>query len=286
MTSLHIEVNTETTTEQSAGRLRQGDKGGFGPQESSVKLRPQAFDGMTSDTSSLLALSGSLTGAQILSKAPERRVQEGAGTLQPGIDGGKRAFDVVFALCILICVLPFLLVCAIIGSLESPGPVLFRQRRIGRGGKPFTIYKLRTMVTNADEVLARHLKENPAAAREWAADHKLRQDPRVTRIGKVMRRLSIDEFPQLMNVLKGDMSIVGPRPIVSAEIPLYGNAFRVYCAVRPGLTGLWQVSGRNDTGYSQRVALDQKYVASCSPKLDASILARTFRAVVAGSGAY
>ncbi len=287
MTRSYSETEVEQNLEQDASLAQQVDP--QGPLTRETPARPTRLldnESLSPDTRDLLSLGGALTGAHILAKAPAPLSPTSRSGVRPAFEHGKRAFDFAFALCALICILPLLLVSACVIFLESPGPLLFRQRRIGRGGKLFTIYKFRTMVKDGDAVLAQHLKQDPAAAREWAADHKLRKDPRITRVGGFMRRFSIDELPQFLNVLKGDMSVVGPRPIVNAEVPLYGDAFQSYCAVRPGLTGLWQVSGRNDTGYGARVALDQAYVTSCSPKLDASILARTFRAVLAGSGAY
>jgi exopolysaccharide production protein ExoY len=199
---------------------------------------------------------------------------------------GKRIFDIVFALCALLILLPVLLLCAAAIWAESRGPILFRQRRLGQGGKSFSIVKVRTMIPDAEAVLQELLARDPQARAEWEKDRKIRNDPRVTRLGRFMRRTSLDELPQFWNVLVGDMSVVGPRPIVKSEIPLYQRAYSSYCAVRPGITGLWQVSGRNDTGYSERVELDCRYVASSSPLLDLSIVLKTVKTVIAGSGAY
>lgn len=198
----------------------------------------------------------------------------------------KRIFDVVFAASFLITLFPVLLLCSIAILLESRGPVLFRQRRLGKGGRPFHIVKFRTMEPNAEEMLRHVLESDPVAKDEWKRDRKLRNDPRISRLGKFLRRTSLDELPQFWNVLVGDMSIVGPRPIVSAEIPRYAQAYESYCAVRPGITGLWQVSGRNDSGYAQRVALDCQYVSSWSTMLDLRIVCRTVKTVIAGIGAY
>jgi lipopolysaccharide/colanic/teichoic acid biosynthesis glycosyltransferase len=147
-------------------------------------------------------------------------------------------------------------------------------------------WKFRTMVENAEQLLEEHLAKNPQLREEWDNTHKLRQDPRVTRIGRILRRTSLDELPQIWNVLRGEMSLVGPRPVVSAEVEKYGESFDFYRAVRPGITGLWQVSGRSDTSYSERVALDVRYVRHWSVWLDIYLLARTFRVVFRGSGAY
>jgi lipopolysaccharide/colanic/teichoic acid biosynthesis glycosyltransferase len=199
---------------------------------------------------------------------------------------GKRVFDVLFAAFALVVLSPVLLLCVAAIWAESPGPVLFRQRRLGKGGHAFWILKFRTMIPNAESVLNRVLDSDPKAREDWARDHKLRNDPRITRLGRFLRRASLDELPQFLNVLAGDMSIVGPRPIVNAEISRYDRAYSVYCAGRPGITGLWQVSGRNDSGYARRVALDCKYLTSWSPGLDLSILFKTIRAVICGPGAY
>ena len=199
---------------------------------------------------------------------------------------GKRLFDVAFSAAALIMLSPVLLVCVIAILIDSPGPVLFRQRRLGKGGKEFRIVKFRTMRPDAEAVLNDLLERDPVARAEWQKDRKLRADPRVTRVGRFLRRSSLDELPQFWNVLAGEMSVVGPRPIVSAEIPLYRRAWNAYCAVRPGVTGLWQVSGRNDTGYERRVQLDQEYVSRWSATLDVNIVFRTIRCIVDAAGAY
>ena len=211
---------------------------------------------------------------------------EDDGPSHPSIGFVKRAFDVAVAVLATVAVLPVLIMCCLAILLESGRPVFFRQRRLGLGGTPFTILKFRTMVSNAESVLEQHLRSNPQAQREWDADRKLRKDPRVLRIGKLMRRFSLDELPQLWNILTGDMSLVGPRPIVNEEIVRYRGAYRDYCKVRPGLTGLWQVSGRNDTGYAERITLDRSYVERWSFWLDLSIVARTVRVVIKSTGAY
>ncbi|MEO0972370.1 MAG: sugar transferase, partial [Pseudomonadota bacterium] len=168
----------------------------------------------------------------------------------------------------------------------SGGPILFRQRRIGRRGEMFSCWKFRTMVPDAQQALQRVLDADPAARAEWQRDQKLRDDPRVTRIGNFLRRTSLDELPQLLNVLRGEMSLVGPRPVVKDELVRYGSRARYYLSVKPGLTGLWQISGRNDTSYSRRVALDVFYVKNCSLQFDIWILWRTVGVVLCGFGAY
>jgi Undecaprenyl-phosphate galactose phosphotransferase WbaP len=169
---------------------------------------------------------------------------------------------------------------------DSPGPVFYRQTRIGRYGRKFSVYKFRTMVENADEVLQHYLAQSPVLKAQWLATHKLKQDPRVTRLGVLLRKSSLDELPQLWNIIVGDMSLVGPRPIVDAEVEKYGSCFDLYIQVRPGLTGLWQVSGRNDTTYEHRVELDEYYIRNRSLKLDLQILWKTVFVVLRRTGAY
>lgn len=198
----------------------------------------------------------------------------------------KRAMDLVLGTLLLIAAFPLFAFIALAILLETGRPILFRQERVGRGNSRFQILKFRTMVLDADEVLRRHLLEDEDAWYEWETTHKLRRDPRVTRVGRLLRRTSLDELPQLFNVLRGEMSLAGPRPITETEIRRYGAAFPFYSLTRPGLTGLWQVSGRNDTTYRRRVELDVQYVRRWSPLLDLSLLLRTIRVVLIGKGAY
>ena len=204
----------------------------------------------------------------------------------PALEFGGRALDVAGALALLVALLPFLTVIALAVKLTSPGPVLFAQRRVGRGGRWFSCWKFRTMVTDAEERLTELLSHDAAARQEWARDHKLRRDPRVTAIGVFLRKSSLDELPQLFNVLGGTMSLVGPRPIELAECSRYGRYLGHYCAVRPGITGLWQISGRNDTSYRRRIAFDVVYARRRSLALDAKILAVTVPRVMMQKGAY
>ncbi|HEY0161721.1 MAG TPA: sugar transferase [Edaphobacter sp.] len=171
-------------------------------------------------------------------------------------------------------------------KIDSPGPVFYSHRRIRRKGAFFSMWKFRTMCVNSTEVLEKHLSEDPKARAEWKKTHKLRNDPRITPIGSFLRRYSIDELPQLWNVLAGQMSLVGPRPIVAAEVEKYGDSFECYCRVKPGLTGLWQVSGRSELTYDERVALDCDYVNRWTLRRDLRILLKTFRAVLKQDGAY
>ena len=174
---------------------------------------------------------------------------------------------------------------AVIVKLSSPGPILYRQKRIGRFGREFSLWKFRSMFVNGDEILREHFKANPEAKREWTESHKLRADPRITGVGKIIRRASLDELPQFINVLAGEMSLVGPRPIVSAEKAKYRDAYFFYASAKPGLSGLWQVSGRSDLSYGQRVALDEEYVRTWKITLDLKILWRTAGAVWGSKGA-
>jgi Undecaprenyl-phosphate galactose phosphotransferase WbaP len=198
----------------------------------------------------------------------------------------KRAVDLALLIISLPISVPAETLMAVAVWLDGGGPVFFRQDRIGKGGRGFKAWKFRTMVPGAEEVLRKALAQDPALQAEWQASQKLRRDPRLTRVGRFLRRTSMDELPQLWNVLRGEMSLVGPRPIVHEEITRYGEGFDLYCQVPPGLTGLWQVSGRSDTTYQERVWLDTHYVRNWSIWLDLVILVRTVWVVVAGIGAY
>ncbi len=197
-----------------------------------------------------------------------------------------RVLDIAIALVVLVFTAPLLVALAITIRLQDGGPALFAHPRIGRGGRMFRCFKFRSMVTDAEARLKALLDADPRARREWDADHKLRKDPRLTPMGDFLRKSSLDELPQLLNVLRGEMSIVGPRPIVQAEVVRYGPAFRSYCSLRPGITGLWQVSGRNDVSYRRRVALDRLYAGSKSLKTDLKILVLTVPAVLSRNGSY
>ena len=197
----------------------------------------------------------------------------------------KRAFDVVGALGLLALFGPLMVVLAVLIRMDG-GPATFGHRRIGAGGGSFTCWKFRSMVVNAHEVFEELMRTDPAARIEWAATHKLKNDPRVTRVGRFLRRTSLDELPQLFNVLKGEMSLVGPRPIVEQEVTRYRACFAFYVQCRPGLTGLWQVSGRNDVDYGRRVQLDTAYVFGWSFWSDVLIMLKTVRVMISGRGAY
>ncbi len=192
----------------------------------------------------------------------------------------KRALDVAVAMAMLVLLSPLMAGLALLVCATSPGPIFYRHRRIGYKERSFGCLKFRTMAVNGDDVLERHLQQNPQARIEWEQTQKLRDDPRVTAVGHVLRKLSLDELPQLYNVLRGDMSLVGPRPVLSEELRRYGPSSRYYLRARPGITGLWQVNGRNTTTYRRRVAYDRAYVAKASTTLDIAILAKTLPAAM------
>ena len=198
----------------------------------------------------------------------------------------KRAVDAFAALGLLLFCAPLLAVIALAIKCQDGGPVLFRHKRCGQGAEPFGLWKFRTMRVDAAERLAALLEEDPDAEAEWLKTRKLRDDPRVTRLGRFLRRSSLDELPQLLNIIRGEMSLVGPRPVMAEELAAYGPARAAYEAVRPGVTGLWQVSGRNDLSFEARVSLDAAYVRTWSLRADAAILARTVPVVLLARGAY
>ncbi|MBZ9848982.1 sugar transferase [Mesorhizobium sp. CA14] len=216
-----------------------------------------------------------------------------AGFAQVGVDfpppiGGliKRSFDIVGALAGLALLSPLFLMIALLVKLSDNGPIFYGHKRIGRGGRIFSCLKFRTMVPDGERVLAAYLAANPEANAEWVATRKLKNDPRVTRVGQVLRKLSLDELPQILNILQGDMSLVGPRPVVRDELEIYGSAAVYYLKSRPGLTGLWQVSGRNDVSYDTRVAFDRHYVENWSLFQDIRIIFKTVPAVWMSRGSY
>jgi Undecaprenyl-phosphate galactose phosphotransferase WbaP len=198
----------------------------------------------------------------------------------------KRLLDISLSSLGGLVALPFLLVIALLIRLDSPGKALYGHSRLGRGGRPITVWKFRTMVANADQILEAYLSQNPGSLSEWKANYKIKDDPRITRCGRFLRKFSLDELPQLWNVLKGEMSLVGPRPIVTSEVKYYQQGYALYKRVRPGLTGMWQVSGRTDVSYDERVRLDEYYVRNWSLWLDIYIIVRTVWVVLQGKGAY
>lgn len=198
----------------------------------------------------------------------------------------KRIFDIVATVCGGIFILPFMLIIAIIIYLDSGGPIIYKQKRVGRNGKEFNFYKFRSMVKNADTILEEYLNTHEDEKKEWQKNFKLKNDPRVTKIGKIIRKTSIDELPQLWNVLIGDMSLVGPRPLLPNEVERYSSYIEDYKLVLPGLTGVWQVSGRSDTTFEERVIMDSWYIHNWSVWIDIVYLLKTVLVVVKSKGAY
>ncbi len=197
----------------------------------------------------------------------------------------KWFLDHLLAVTAFVLLSPFFLLVPVLIKLTSRGPVFYRQTRLGKKGRPIRVWKFRSMYADADDRLKAILESDPVRRAEWEANFKLADDPRVTPLGKFLRKTSIDEFPQLFNVFAGDMALVGPRPIVEGEVPFYGSAYETFASVKPGITGLWQASGRSDTDYARRVALDVHYVLNWSPWMDIWILFRTVSAVLFMRGA-
>ncbi len=200
--------------------------------------------------------------------------------------GMKRSLDIILATVGLVLLSPLFLLVSIAVKLSSSGPVLFGHTRIGYGGETFKCWKFRSMAANGQEILERHFNDFPEDKQEWDANRKLQNDPRVTWFGKILRTYSVDELPQLLNVLLGQMSLVGPRPVVQDELNFYGSNADFYLRTRPGITGLWQTSGRSDVDYSQRVSLDTEYVNNWSHWQDFKIILRTIPAVLSAEGSY
>jgi len=198
----------------------------------------------------------------------------------------KRIIDLVCVIIGGILILPFLLLISLLIKITSPGPVLYKQKRLGRDGKYFFTYKFRSMTVDAEQQLQNLIDVDSALKTEWEQNHKLQNDPRITGIGKFLRRTSFDELPQLINILKGEMSLVGPRPIVDEEVVKYGEDYNRVFSNKPGLTGLWQISGRSDTKYHDRIAYDTYYLQNWSIWLDLWIIYKTFGVVISGKGAY
>lgn len=196
----------------------------------------------------------------------------------------KRVTDVTVATIALLALSPLLILIALFLTASGNGSAVLAQRRIGLHGHHFECFKFRTMVADAEEVLKRYLATNPVARAEWDSERKLRNDPRVTAIGKVLRMTSLDELPQLVNVLRGEMSLIGPRPIFDDEVARFGRQYLIYQLARPGMTGLWQVSGRSNTSYATRVQLDTEYVVAWTFALDLQIAWRTIGAVLSMRG--
>jgi lipopolysaccharide/colanic/teichoic acid biosynthesis glycosyltransferase len=207
------------------------------------------------------------------------------GDSRPGGLTPYRVFDVVLSLAAIVFLAPLFVLVAVVVRLQDGGPAIFAHRRVGLGGRLFRCHKFRSMCVDSDARLAAHLAADPVARLEWARDHKLRKDPRITALGSFLRRSSLDELPQFLDVLRGEMSLVGPRPIVEEEAARYGRYFAHYCANKPGITGLWQVSGRNNVSYRRRVAMDVIYARRRSVQLYLRILVATLPAVILRRGA-
>lgn len=207
--------------------------------------------------------------------------------VKPTALGGlsKRVFDIIFIILSFPFIAPLMLGVILLIIATTKGPVFYGHKRIGHGGQFFKCWKFRTMVQNGDETLARYLEANAQERMLWQTHRKLQSDPRVTPLGRVLRKLSIDELPQLFNILIGDMSIVGPRPVTADELDFYGSSLDHYLSCRPGLTGLWQVSGRSNTTYRYRVALDRLYVTRWNLVMDLWIVLKTVPAVLSSRGA-
>jgi len=199
---------------------------------------------------------------------------------------GKQIFDKVFAVFFIILTLPLFFLIAALVKLTSRGPVFYKQERLGYRGKPFRILKFRTMVVDAERVLEDYLRQNPQLREEYEKYFKLKKDPRITPLGRILRKTSLDELPQLFNILLGNMSVVGPRPIIQEEVVKYGENAEKLFSVKPGLTGLWQVSGRADLTYDERVKLDMEYIERQNFFLDLFIILKTVPVIFKGHGAY
>jgi exopolysaccharide production protein ExoY len=199
----------------------------------------------------------------------------------------KRAFDIIFSLCVITLGFPVYILIGLAILLTSGNKVIYSHQRIGRGGIPFRCYKFRTMKKNSEIHLKTLLENSPALRKEWALNRKLKNDPRVTLIGSFLRKTSLDELPQFFNVLKGDLSVVGPRPVVKSElINFYQHKAAKILSVRPGLTGLWQISGRSDTSYQTRILLDEKYIDNRNFRTDLELILKTLPAMIKSKGAY
>lgn len=247
---------------------------------------PSLFDAFPEVVVTRASRSQLCSGTSVIQNGLTSGIRMEETLLLPGPRFAKRAIDVTVSGMALLLLSPLLLLIALLIKSSSPGPVFYSHNRIGRGGQRFGAWKFRSMVPDADSVLEKYLSEHPELQSEWERDHKLKNDPRITWIGKIIRKTSIDELPQLWNVFRGNMSLVGPRPIVTEEIKKYGATFREYLRVTPGITGLWQISGRNNTTYEERLAYDEFYVRQWSPWMDMYILFRTVRTVLFCEGAY
>ncbi len=200
----------------------------------------------------------------------------------------KRFVDIIFGLFGVISLIPITIVIYVARKIlkEDDGPIFYEQLRIGKNGKHFRLYKFRTMVIGADEKLKEYLEENEEARKEFEENHKLKNDPRITKLGKFLRKTSIDEMPQFWNVLKGEMSLIGPRPIVDSEVPKFGEKMKKVHSVKPGITGYWAANGRSDTTYEDRVNMEAFYAENYSLKMDMKIFLKTINSIFSGRGAF
>ena len=253
------------------------------------KVLEQVLAGIGTRPAGAAAEDAAAPGDQAVEPASFRVTAAGSGRSGPAAPRSlslllKGAMDVFLGALLLILAAPCFLAIMIASKLGG-GPIFFAHRRVGAGGRPFYCLKFRTMVVDADRVLEQALAQDPILAAEWHASRKLGRDPRVTSIGRFLRKTSLDELPQLINVLRRDMSLVGPRPIVENEVPLYGESIAQYYATRPGLTGLWQVSGRSTVSYGRRVELDTWYVNNWTIRRDLAVLLKTVPVVLCRQGA-
>jgi lipopolysaccharide/colanic/teichoic acid biosynthesis glycosyltransferase len=225
--------------------------------------------------------------SEVLSNNPKISLQNMASISYKAVSKAIiRLMDISFSILGLLFLLPALFVVALLVKSYDNGPILYKQTRIGLNGKTFGCYKFRSMRTDSAERLAQILATSPEAKAEWDRDHKFKNDPRITPIGRFIRKTSLDEFPQLWNVIKGEMSLIGPRPIVACEVKKYAKSFRYYTSTKPGISGMWQVSGRNETTYSRRVALDRLYAKKYGVLIYLYILVATIPAVLFQKGSY
>lgn len=253
----------------------------YGAQEARIGLRDRTSRDRLADL--VTPPSGSIAagGAEIVA------YPSGVALSRRPVGGvSKRLFDVSCTIAIMILAAPLLLILTLAALVSSKGPILYGHRRVGFRGQEFMCLKFRTMVVDGDKVLAEHLAANPAAAAEWAQNQKLRNDPRITPLGHFLRKTSLDELPQLINILRGEMSLIGPRPVVDEELARYGARRAAYLSARPGLSGLWQVSGRSATTYERRTELDEIYVNSWSLWGDMKIMLRTLPELLPSSRAF
>lgn len=281
------QANDAVPPRQTDGRTRQAVKR---PYLASMGERHIRLDELESaaDRSMALEGAGATSPSRQLRRRDEPRERRDADELTSQARRYvpiKRALDIVGSLVLAAVFSPLMLAIVLLLRKEG-GPVIYRHWRVGRGGRIFECVKFRTMIPDADHALCELLEQDSKLKGEWVRNHKLRCDPRVTRLGRFLRRTSLDELPQLWNVIRGEMSLVGPRPVVRHELLRYGRSIPVYLSSKPGITGLWQVKGRNDTDYRRRVALDVYYVRRQNLFLDLYILLQTTRVVLMGRGAY